>query len=476
MNRRTHLALAIFVSFCLPLAVASPVARAADPPGKPTATATSAIEALHFPEVTDTRLDNGLEVVLEENHGAPFVAMQLRYDTGSRDDPPGKEGLAAVTGRMMTSRTKHVRTGEYEATLDGAGAFDRDEITGLDLIAEWATVPSNAVDTVLWLWSDQMGFFAPDDPKALAEALTAKAREREEKVTRVALGALGEIVQGALYPIDHPYHRAPRGESSEGIRLDDVRAFHDRNLAPNGAVLVVVGDFQSAALLERIRGYFGPIPPAPSRAAKLAPAQLEGEIRLDVAASVKDAVVYMDWRTPPFFDAGDAELDIAARALAGARVALLGWDLINKRQFATRVSAQQMSHAKGSDFRIAVTVAAGHDPDEIVAQIDRTLDTARTRGLSDEAFAGARASMVVPYLHGLDRAGARANVYAELAMARRDPRRILGDVGRYDAITNAGTRATIEHWLPKGHRVITVVTPDPSAPLSGALRATRGAK
>ena len=321
-----------------------------------------------------------------------------------------------------------------------------------------------------------MGFFTPDDPKALAEAVTAKVREREEKVTRVALGALGEIVQAALFPVDHPYHRAPRAESSDGITLDDVRAFHDRNLAPNDAVLVLVGDFQSATLLDRIRAYFGPIAPAPPRVAKLAPAQLEGEIRLDVAASVKNAEVWVDWRTPPFFDAGDAELDVAARALVGARVAVLRWELVDKKRSATRVFARQMSHAKGSDFRIAVTVAPGHDPDEVVAQIDGVLDLARTRGLSDEGFAGARASMVVPYLHGLDRAGRRANAYAELAMAHRDPKRILGDVGRYDAVTNAGTRGTIEHWLPKGHRVITVVTPDPSAPLSGVLRATGGAK
>jgi zinc protease len=474
MNRHP-LALAIAVSSWLPYLFAPPLARAADSPAKPDATASSALEALHLPEVTTTRLDNGLEVVLEENHGAPFVAMKIRYDAGSRDDPAGKEGLAAITRRTMRSGAKHVRAGEYEATLDRIGAFDHDGATGLDAISEWVTVPSNAVDSVLWLWSDEMGFFAPD-AKGLAGALAAKEREREEKVTRVALGALGEIVEGALYPIDHPYHRAPRAEASDDITLDDVRAFHDENVAPNDAVLVLVGDFQSAALLEKIRTYFGPIAPAPSRAAKLAPAQLEGEIRLDVAANVNAATVCIDWRTPPFFDSGDAELDLAARSLAGARVAVLGWELIDKKQVATRVFAQQMSHARGSDFRIAVTVAPGHDPEEVIAQIDRILGMARTRGVNDEAFVGARASMVVPYLQGLDRAGRRASAYAELAMAHRDPRHILGDVGRYDAVTNASMRGTIEHWLPKGHRVITVVTPDPNAPLCGILRATRGAK
>ena len=82
----------------------------------------------------------------------------------------------------MLEGTKHVARGEYEATLDGVGAFDRGAQTTLDQTQEWATVPADAVDTVLWLWSDQMGFFAPADPKVLVEARAAQARERAARV------------------------------------------------------------------------------------------------------------------------------------------------------------------------------------------------------------------------------------------------------------------------------------------------------
>lgn len=250
-------------------------------------------------------------------------------------------------------------------------------------------MPSNAIDSVLWLWSDQMGFFSPGDPKKLDEARSAKGREREEKVTQAALGAVNEIVLRALYPEGHPYHSAPAAGLSDGATLEDVRAFHDANLAPNNAVLVLVGDFQSASVLERIKAYFGPIAAAPARSAtKLAPAQLEQEARLDVAANVGAAEVWMDWRTPPFFAGGDADLDVGARAMVGLRVAALRWSLVETLQTATRVNARQMSHALGSDFRITATVAPGHTPDEVIAGIDSVLEVVRTRGLKEEAFVG----------------------------------------------------------------------------------------
>jgi predicted Zn-dependent peptidase len=160
----------------------------------------------------------------------------------------------------------------------------------------------------------------------------------------------------------------------------------------------------------------------------------------------------------------------------GSRVAVLRWGLIDSAQVATKVAVRQMSHALGSDFRISATVAHGHTADEVVAQIDKVLDLAQKRGLTEESFAGARANVIVPYVSDLDRAARRAVVYAELAMAHRDPKWIPGDVGRYDAVTSASVNATLARWLGKGHRVVTIVTPDSKAPICGEIRATGGAK
>jgi predicted Zn-dependent peptidase len=204
------------------------------------------------------------------------------------------------------------------------------------------------------------------------------------------------------------------------------------------------------------------------------PAQLDREIRLDVVASTKAKQVWIDWRTPPWFDAGDAELDLAARALAGTRIAALQWTLVDQKKIASAVTARQMSSGLASDFRITVTLLEGGDPDEAVAAVDRVLGLVARRGFTDAALNGARANMIVPYIQSFDRAVRRGDAYASLFFAGRDATSALPDVGRYDAANLETVRAAVAQWLPKGRRVVTVISPDAGAPVSGVLRGTRG--
>jgi predicted Zn-dependent peptidase len=283
------------------MAVAS---DAGTPPGGPA----SIVRRLHLPELTQVRLANGLTVVLEEDHRAPFVAMRLSYEAGSSHDPRGKTGLATLTQRMMTMTTKHLAAGMYERWLDRIGATDRGWRTTLDWTSIWATVPTSTVPIVLWLWSDQMGFFAPDDPKLLVEAREISKNQHSENVDNVAYGDVTDIELRALYSEGHPYSGVFSPAAIDRMTAADLREFHDRRYAPNTAVLVLSGDFRSGEVLERIRTYFDPIPPSPIEAPAIAPAALEASARLEVAANVTSPVVYMSWRTPAFLDAGDGEL------------------------------------------------------------------------------------------------------------------------------------------------------------------------
>jgi zinc protease len=250
-----------------------------------------------------------------------------------------------------------------------------------------------------------------------------------------------------------------------------VRAFHATHFTPGRAVLTIVGDFDPSTVIERIKAYFGPIPAGPPPAAPVVPpAPLAADVRQDVVAGVKSPEVWLDWRTPPSFDAGDAELDLFANVIAGWRTQGLPFALVEQQGLATRVTARQISHALGSDFRVAVTVAPGHTSDEVLRAIDPLLVFQSTRTLP-ASFLGTRAQYRVAYVHGLDRPERRAAVYAQLAVARPDSASFAPDIGRYDAATLAGVSAAYSQWLGHSHRVVTVVTPDPSAPAGGVLRA-----
>jgi predicted Zn-dependent peptidase len=426
------------------------------------------------PAVTESRLANGLAVVLEENHRAPFVSMYLRYETGSRDDPPGKAGLATLTQSMMTTATKHVPSGMYDRWLERAGAGERDWSTGSDASAFWATVPSNAVPLVLWLWSDQMGFFAERaDDAMLAGARATTENERREKVDDVAYGDVRRIALRALFPAEHPYHASAEPPALGAVTIEDVRRFHDAHFAPNDATLVLVGDFQTEDVRASIERYFGPSPGAALAPPPHAPVALDREIQLDVAANVGATFVQINWRTPALFDEGDAELDVVARLLMSQRVPTLAWTLIDKMNAATAVTARQISRELGSDFEITAVVAPGHTSSEVVVGIDRLLATLARQGVTDDTLRAALDGVVLPRVHELDRARRRAALYASYAARRGDPRWLTADLGRYEGIASRDTSAAIARWLRTDRRVVTVVTPDASAPRCGVLRGAR---
>lgn len=452
------------------------VARADVPTAPPPAAAgaPSVLHRMHLPPLTKVRLENGLTLVLEEDHHAPFVAMRLAYPAGWASDPPEKLGLAALTQRLMTMTTKHVPDHMYERWLDRVGATDRGWRAVTDWTSIWATVPTSAVPTVLWLWSDQMGFFAPEESKLLVEARGTSRNQHVDWIGDAAYGGVPDIELRALYPEGHPYHATFSAAAIDRMTAEDVRGFHDRYFGPSGAVLALSGDFVTADVVEQVRRYFGTIPSSPLPTPTLSRNGLGGSTRLDVAANVKAPAVYVSWRTPALLDAGDAELDVASLILAGPRFSAIGWDLINGRMLATNVTARQSSRALGSFFEIRALVADGHTPDEVIAAIDFDLARA-SRGSSDEAILETARTRLVPRLQELDSLTRRTDLYAEYTFVRHDPDWLANDLDRFDAVAPGAVRAAMKRWLGSDRRVVIVVTPDPSAPRSGELRSTQAA-
>lgn len=460
-------------SLALSLAFVAGSAQAGDANERPADRPTSIVRRMHLPPVTQLQLENGLTVVLEEDHQAPFVAMRLAYKAGWACDPPGKTGLAALTQRVMTMMaTRHVPAGMYDEWLERAGAFDVHWLTTMDWTSILATVPTTAIPVVLWLWSDQMGFFAPDDAKLLAETREIAKNEHAEQVDDVAYGAVSDIELRALYPEGHPYHATFSPAAIDGMTAADVKSFHDRYFTPADAVLVLAGDFDSSRVVEQVKSYFGPIPSGPTQVAPIPRAGFEGSPRLDVVASVQSPLVVMSWRTPAFMDAGDAELDVVARLLAGPRNSWVAAYLIG-RGLTTSVSVRQFSRALGSFFEVRAMVAPGHTPDEVVAAIDGVLQ--QTAAAPDHFIVDTTRSVVAGRLQELDRLAVRARLRSEYLFLRRDPDWLENELNRYEAISPQAVRDAVKRWLRPERRVLLVVTPDPRAPRAGVLASPQAA-
>lgn len=162
------------------------------------------------PVVVERRLNNGMTVVIEEDHGAPLVALVLRYDAGERRVPPGRSGLAALTTQFMLHASRHVPAGDYERLLELAGSSSFRYQTTTDASVLEVTVPSSRVELPLWLWSDQMGFFTGGDGANLAERKAVFEERRREDTEGPPIGQLDTFVDEELLPRNHIYRNAMR--------------------------------------------------------------------------------------------------------------------------------------------------------------------------------------------------------------------------------------------------------------------------
>ena len=431
--------------------------------------------ALGFEE---TKLANGLQVVLHEDHRTPIVTVNLWYHVGSKDEEPGKNGFAHLFEHMMFQGSKHVPEDTYFRNLERVGATDINGTTNTDRTNYFETVPASRLELALWLESDRMGFLLDHvDQLTFAGQRDVVKNERRQNYENAPYGLVGMFIREKLFPPEHPYHLLTIGtpKDLDSATLDDVKAFFRTWYVPNNATLVVAGDIDKASARAMIDKYFGPIPRGrlPARHAA-APPGLASETRLGVAAGVELGRVYVSWPTPGYYAKGDGELDLVARVLSGNKTSRLYKRLVYDMQIAQDVSAHQSSMQLGSVFEITATAAPGHTPDELLKVIDEELATLRTGGVTDGELGRAKTIILSDVIFELERDASRANTLNTFNHYTGDPGYLAKDLERYSSATKEALKEASVHYLPADKRVVTIVTPTKGAPISGRL--TEGTK
>lgn len=200
-------------------------------------------------------LDNGLTVILKENHFAPVVAMNLWVKVGSADEREGEEGIAHVLEHMMFKGTAKRGVGQIAAEVESAGG-DINAYTSLDETVYYITMPSDKMVLGLDILADAV-FHAEIEPKELKKELQVVLEEIKRGEDNPSI-KLSHAVFGTAYQV-HPYKRPIIGteESVSSFTRDKVMDFYRRWYAPDNAVLVVVGDFETAQIEDSIKIIFG---------------------------------------------------------------------------------------------------------------------------------------------------------------------------------------------------------------------------
>jgi zinc protease len=415
-------------------------------------------------------LDNGLDVLLHEDHACPIVAVNLWYHVGSKNEQPGHTGFAHLFEHLMFEGSQHHDHGFFQP-LQGAGATLNGS-TNADRTNYWEVVPAGALELALWMESDRMGYLLP----ALTDAKFTNQRdvvlnERRQNYENRPYGLAPMALLAALFPPDHPYHWTTIGDIADlqAAKLEEVRAFFRRYYHPANASIALAGDINPDQALVLVDHYFGEIEAGERVDPVHAPASLSGDVRIQFEDRVELPRLYLAWITPAMFAQGDADLDLATDLLANGKTSRLYRRLVFDERLATDVSASQNSREMMGYAQITATAAPGHTLAEIERVSFEEIARLAAEGPTDEEIERGRVQAEAQFMFRLQTVGGFGGKSDQLNAYNvflKDPAYFRKDLERYQVCTKASLQAVVNRYLDSARRVTLSIVPHGRASLA----------
>jgi zinc protease len=415
-----------------------------------------------------TELDNGMRVLLVENHRAPVVTHMLWYNVGAADEPPGKSGLAHYLEHLMFKGTKSTKPGEYAETIRALGG-NMNAFTGQDYTAYYASIARKHLQKVMRMEADRMQNLAPEGKHITSERKVV-LEERAQRTDNDPRRRFREQLADALF-VNSSYGTPIIGwrHEIEGLDWDKAKPFYKKWYSPANAILVVSGDVKWDRLKALAREVYGDIPAgqAPERTRAVVPA-FSAQSRITMRHKALHQPVFMRNYLVPGYkqDKQDSlALQVLGNIMDGGQSTRLYQRLVNERAIASSVSLYYNSDVLGpAELRISATPAPGVTltalEKAIEAEIEKLRENAPSEGEVEQAITRLQ----------------NEAVYARDSL--QGPAMIIGH-----GLTTGSSLAEIETWprqiagvTPKEVRRVadTYLRPDPAgewrAPVTGLLR------
>jgi predicted Zn-dependent peptidase len=408
-------------------------------------------------------LDNGMTVILHEDHALPTVTINTWFRVGSKDELPGRSGFAHLFEHLMFMGTERVPDNQFDVLMEQGGGRNNAS-TSEDRTNYFSSGPRDLLPLLLWLDADRL----EDVGRTMTQQKLDRQRdivrnEIRQNVENTPYGRAGERVYRLLYPVGHPYHEAVYGTHAdlEAATVDNVKDFFATYYVASNASLVVAGDFEAARIKPLIAQLFGTLPRGAPVARRTAPiAALPGVVRATMLDKVQLPSVRMVWHSPPAYADGDAELVLLGAVLSQGKSSRLYKRMVFDERIATGVAAFQDSLALGSMFTIDVTAAPGADLDRIERTVDEELRAVRERGIEAAELAQQQTGLELGRLSRLQNLGAVADQLNAYEFAFGEPDSFARDLDRFRHATPAGLQSAASATLDPGHRVIVRVLPE----------------
>jgi zinc protease len=411
--------------------------------------------------VVASTLDNGLRVLLLEDHRSPIVSFQVWYRVGSRDEQRGATGIAHFLEHLMFKGTPTRGPKQFARLVEENGGQDN-AFTSQDVTSYYVDIAADKIDLVIDLEADRMQNLLID-PKEIASEREVVIEERRTRTEDDPGGFLGEEV-GSIAFKAHPYGFPIIGwmEDIKRITPAEIRAFYKTYYVPNNAIVVAVGDFKTSAVMEKIQKTFGRIPrgKTPPAVHAVEPPQ-NGERRIVVRKEAELPIVYMAWHVPNYRSTDAPALEVLSTILSGGRASRLYRDLVYQRQLALEAGGDYSYFALDPNlFWFWATPMPGQKPETLEAELAKQMERLKTEPVTDEELARAKNQIESTLVFQEDSVHRRAALLARFEL--------IGGYMQKDsfmtkirAVTAADLTRVANTWFAADRKSVGVLLPKP---------------
>lgn len=415
-------------------------------------------------DLRDTTLKNGLRVIVVEDRTAPVVSLTITYNVGSRDERKGRTGFAHLFEHMMFQGSQNVGKSEHFALVENNGGI-LNGTTNADRTNYFQTVPANQLEMILFMEADRMRSLEITKEN-LDNQRSAVQEERRLRVDNEAYGKSEEVLGELMYD-NFAYKHSIIGSMDDlnAASVEDVAQFFKTYYAPNNAVLTLVGDFETADALARIRKHFESIPRQsnPPAVDMTEPKQIA-----ERRATVEDALARLPrvtiafkavpGNTPEYY-----ALQILGSALTGGQSSRLFQKLIKEKELVTGISGGIEERRGVGAFTLTATLRPGKNPADAEAAVYEEIERLKTEAIADWELQKAKNNTRRSFINGLQSSLNRSINLGIYTVFYNAPNLINTRLDRVNVVKAEDVRRAAQQFLQPANRTVVVTVPKPKA-------------
>ncbi|MEO8116942.1 MAG: pitrilysin family protein [Bacteroidota bacterium] len=403
-------------------------------------------------------LDNGLTLIVSEDHKVPMATFNIWYHVGSKNEKPGKTGFAHLYEHIMFTGSQHYP--DFDKVMQTVGGGSNNGTTNSDRTNFFENFTPSGLDRVLWVESDRMGFLLNGLDSAKIEVQRGVVQNEKRQSENQPYAISDELTLKNSYPVNHPYAHTVIGSMSDlsAASVADIKDWFREYYGPNNATISICGDVNAADVFEKVKKYFGEIPAsAPITKQGEWIAKINGTHTVIAQDRVAQPMLQKSWNIPAWGTKDAAYLDLLSTILTNGASSRLYKRLITQEQLCTNIYSYTNGQEIGQQFQIGALVNDEKDVDKVNGIIDEELMKVFSGGVTENELHLAKTNYFSSFIKSLELINDKSDILAQNDVFGGSPDFYKTYQDYIRNATVADLKNSANSWLKDGELILKIM-------------------